>query len=86
MRKSILLILLFTFALTAPACGQRREELQQKSELIINTSHLDSLFEEVTSLGNTFGIIHIYSEYPDYKWVGDSDEGIACIESGATPH
>ena len=49
MRKSILLILLFTFVLAAPACEQRREELQQKTEFIINTSHLDSLFEEVTS-------------------------------------
>jgi hypothetical protein len=83
MRKSILLILLFTFVLTAPACDQRREELQQKTELIINTSHLDSLYEEVTSFGNTFGIIHIYSEYPAYKWVGDSDEGIACIDDAS---
>jgi len=83
MRKSILLILIFTFVLAAPACDQRSGELQQKTELIINTSHLDSLYEEVTSFGNTFGIIHIYSEYPDYKWVGDSDEGIACIDDAA---
>jgi hypothetical protein len=83
MRKSILLLLLFTFVLAAPVCNQRSGELQQKTELIINTSHLDSLYEEVTSFGNTFGIIHIYSEYPDYKWVGDSDEGIACIDDAA---
>jgi hypothetical protein len=80
MRKSILLILLFTFVLAASACEHGREELQQKSELIINTSHLDSLFEEVTVAESSFGIIYIYSEYPDYKWVGDSDEGIACID------
>ena len=27
--------------------------------------------------------IHIYSEYPDYKWVGDEDEGIACIDDAS---
>ncbi len=29
------------------------------------------------------GIIHIYSDYPDYKWVGDEDEGIACVDDAA---
>ena len=83
MRKSILLILLFSFILVAPTCDQRRGEFQQKTELIINTSHLDSLYEEVTVSGKTFGIIHIYSEYPDYKWVADMDEGIACVDDAA---
>jgi hypothetical protein len=83
MRKSILLILLFTIVLFVSACDQRRAELQQNTELIINTSHLDSLYEEITVADHTIGIIHIYSEYPDYKWVGDADEGIACIDDAA---
>ena len=29
------------------------------------------------------GIIHIYSNYPDYKWIGDDDEGIACVDDAA---
>ena len=29
------------------------------------------------------GIIHIYSNYPDYKWAGDEDEGIACVDDAA---
>lgn len=28
-------------------------------------------------------IIHIYSNYPEYKWVGDDDEGIACVDDAA---
>ena len=28
-------------------------------------------------------IIHIYSNYPDYAYVGDDDEGIACIDDAA---
>jgi hypothetical protein len=53
---------------------------QQK---LINTSHLDYLYEEISADGNKFGIIHIYCEYPDYKLVGDSDEGIACVDDVA---
>jgi hypothetical protein len=28
-------------------------------------------------------IVHIYSEAPDYHWVGDDDEGIACVDDAA---
>jgi hypothetical protein len=50
---------------------------------ILNSAHLDSLYQEVQVNGKTIGIIHIYSEYPDYGWVNDSDEGIACIDDCA---
>lgn len=53
---------------------------QQK---LINPSHLDNLYEEISIRGEKIGIIHIYSEYPDYKWVGDDDEGIACVDDAA---
>ncbi len=52
--------------------------------LSINTAHLDHLFEKILIPGgDTVGIIHIYSEYPDYQRVGVSDEGIACIDDVA---
>lgn len=50
---------------------------------IVNTSHLDHLYEEVKAGNDTMGIIHIYAEAPDYHWVGDEDEGIACIDDAA---
>lgn len=50
------------------------------SQKLVNTSHLDHLYEEISVDGNKLGIIHIYCEYPDYKWVSDSDEGIACVD------
>ena len=53
---------------------------QQK---LINTSHLDHLYDEISVDGEKLGIIHIYCEYPDYKWVGDSDEGISCVDDVA---
>ncbi|RJP65818.1 MAG: hypothetical protein C4539_12495 [Ignavibacteriales bacterium] len=53
------------------------------AEGLINTSHLDHLYEQINVNGNKLGIIHIYSEYPDYKWIGDEDEGITCVDDVA---
>lgn len=61
------------------ACTQK-----QAIELrLTNLAHLNHLYEEVTIDRQPMAIIHIYSEYPDYKWVDDSDEGIACVDDAA---
>ena len=49
----------------------------------INTAHLDALYQEIKVNGHDVGIVHIYSEYPDYHWVGDQDEGIACVDDAS---
>jgi len=51
-----------------------------KEKSLVNTKHLDYLYQEIKVDGKELGIIHIYCEYPDYKWVGDEDEGIACVD------
>lgn len=53
------------------------------SSSLVNTSHIDFLFEKIDVNGKEMGIIHIYSNYPDYKWIGDDDEGIACVDDAA---
>ncbi len=50
---------------------------------VVNTTHLDGLYEEKKVAGHNVGIVHIYSEYPDYQWVGDQDEGIACVDDAS---
>jgi hypothetical protein len=61
---------------------QSKKEIQQPPS-VINTAHLDHLYEEIKMGDDTVGIIHIYSEYPDYHHVGDSDEGIACVDDAS---
>ncbi len=73
---SIFLILL---AISNLSCAQTNE----KQLVLINTSHLDSLYEDITIENKSMGIIHIYSDFPDYKWIGDDDEGIACVDDAA---
>ncbi|MGE5811979.1 MAG: hypothetical protein ACM339_10775, partial [Ignavibacteria bacterium] len=50
---------------------------------LVNTFHLDFLYEEIKVDGEEMGIIHIYSNYPGYKWTADDDEGIACVDDAA---
>ncbi|HUR31215.1 MAG TPA: hypothetical protein VMZ69_07265 [Saprospiraceae bacterium] len=60
-------------------CAQP-EKKQTEHETTLNTSHLDALYEEIKLGEDSVGIVHIYSEYPDYHFVGDADEGMACVD------
>ncbi|CUU07895.1 Por secretion system C-terminal sorting domain-containing protein [Candidatus Thermokryptus mobilis] len=46
----------------------------------INLKHIDYLVEKVVMDADTVAIIHIYSNYPDYKYVPALGEGIACVD------
>ena len=82
MKKPVLLFIFSSLLLFTFDCEYRSQE-QQNIGSLINTAHLDFLYEEITIADQSIGIIHIYSEYPDYKWVGDADEGIACVDDAA---
>jgi len=76
--------LLFVFViLFLPTCREADEKQDSKVNSLVNTSHLDHLYEEINIDGKSMGIIHIYSDYPDYNWIGDDDEGIACVDDAA---
>ncbi|PAP75376.1 hypothetical protein [Rubrivirga marina] len=48
-----------------------------------NLDHLDFLGEDVVHEGDTLRLVHIYAEAPDWRFVGDDDEGIACVDDAA---
>lgn len=50
---------------------------------LVNLDHLLHLTEPVTIDGQEMAIVHIYSEYPDYEWVDDADEGISAVDDVA---
>src|SRR5687768_8419827 len=54
-----------------------------KTASLINTAHLDHLYDEIVVEGDTVGMVHIYAEYPDYHFVGDADEGFTCVDDVA---
>ncbi|HEX7571637.1 MAG TPA: hypothetical protein VF514_00985 [Bacteroidota bacterium] len=52
----------------------------------INFAHLDHLTERVALGGDKVSIVHIYANYPDYRWVAAAEsgpEGIACVDDAA---
>jgi hypothetical protein len=49
----------------------------------VNLAHLNFLVEDVEMAGQSMAITHIYSEYPGYKWVDASGEGIAAVDDAA---
>lgn len=84
-RLAATLLLLSTLVLAAPGCSAAgpEEEGPDEERAMLNLSHLDALGQEVEVGGVTYRIIHIYAEAPDYHWVGDDDEGIACVDDAA---
>lgn len=60
-----------------------RKNSSAEVRLKVNTQHLNKLFQEINFNGTKVGIVHIYSEYPDYKWVDAKGEGIACVDDAS---
>lgn len=50
---------------------------------LVNTAHLDHLYEERLIDGNVLGTQWIYCEAPLYKLVSDDDEGYTCVDDVA---
>ncbi len=81
--KLIPFLLGFYLLIVAGGCRKKNPDLPSIGNRMANPAHLNFLFEPVIFKGDSAGIIHIYSEYPDYLWVGDEDEGIACVDDAA---
>lgn len=64
-------------------CNGNNPEKEVAGSSILNLDHLDYLGEVVNHNGEEVRLIHIYAEAPDYEWVGDSDEGISCVDDVA---
>jgi hypothetical protein len=77
--KNLFIVSILFFAF----CQKADEKQIPQTNLLVNTSHLNSLYEEININGKLMGIIHIYSDYPDYNWIGDEDEGIACVDDAS---
>jgi len=49
----------------------------------INFDHFDHLYKEIDFNGEKVGIVHIYSEYPDYEFEIEPKEGFTCVDDVA---
>jgi hypothetical protein len=52
----------------------------------VNFSHLQHLTETILMGGENVDIVHVYANYPDYRWFEAADagtEGVACVDDAA---
>ena len=82
-------VLLAATALALSACASTprvTERREAPAASGFNLAHLDFLGEDVVLPGapaDTLRFVHIYAEAPDWRFVGDDDEGIACVDDAA---
>jgi hypothetical protein len=53
---------------------------------LVNFRHLEHLTERIELDGSQVSIVHIYANFPDYRWVDVKEagpEGIACVDDAA---
>lgn len=82
MKKNIVLLSSLIMMLIATGCSNPSEP-EQEIESTFNLSHLEHLIETVEHDGEQVSIVHIYADAPTYNWVGDDDEGEACVDDVA---
>ena len=75
----MLFVLLMATAGTAVAVAQQRPVKRP----LANPAHLEHLYDEISVGDNLLGTIWIYCEAPDYRLVGDEDEGFTCVDDVA---
>ena len=72
-------ILLFLIILSS--CSKNNVPLSNDS--LLNTSHLEHLYQEIEINNTHLGTIWIYCDAPDYQLVADDDEGFTCVDDVA---
>lgn len=55
----------------------------EMNKVLINLDHFNHLYQEIDIEGDTLGIVHIYSEYPDYEYAIEPKEGYTCVDDVA---
>ena len=71
-----ILTLLFLSVLFLSSC----DKIDVDNNSLVNTNHLEQLYQEVNINKNILGTIWIYCNAPDYNVVTDDDEGFTCID------
>jgi len=72
-------VVLFLMFISLTGC---QEKVQKKPTL--NYKHLNYLYQKVNlPNGKQAGVIHIYSNYPNYKYAIEPKEGFACVDDAA---
>jgi hypothetical protein len=82
-RASASLVALALFACAAPRTASPAIDAASQATPRVSLAHLDHLFAEAVVDGERVGVLHIYSEAPDYRFAIEPREGYACVDDVA---
>ena len=78
--RNILFIVIILICFVS--CTAKKESKIDVSDNI-NFDHFNHLYKEINFNGKKVGIVHIYSEYPDYDFEIEPREGFTCVDDVA---
>ncbi len=79
-KKNILTIIIIL--LTFVSCTKNKKAVPVLNDNV-NFDHFNHLYKEIDFNGKKAGIVHIYSEYPDYEFEIEPKEGFTCVDDVA---
>ena len=81
------LVLLCALSISLLSCANQHsnDDVPRKvaSQSEVSLEHFNHLFSEITVGQRQLGIVHIYSEYPDYAYAIEPAEGFTCVDDVA---
>ena len=81
--KNIKTIVFTTIIFLCIASCSKNKETKPALTESINLDHFNHLFKEIELNGKDVGIVHIYSEYPNYEFEIEPNEGFTCVDDVA---
>lgn len=78
----LIVILLLCFGVSG-VMAQESTPVPTASDQLVNLDHLRFLTQPVTIDDTDMAIVHIYSEFPEYKWVDAAGEGLSAVDDVA---
>ncbi len=80
LKDSILFALIISIGLAS--CSGKKETKQALTDSV-NLDHFNHLYKEIELNGKDVAIVHIYSEYPNYDFEIEPNEGFTCVDDVA---
>lgn len=77
--KSLIIVMICCGSLFMVSCSSPEKEIKS----LINTDHLDHLYDEFEFNSQPAALVYIYADYPDYAPIVAPGEGIACVDDMA---
>ena len=81
-KNKIILVITSIIILCTTSCAEKKES----SPAVLtstNLDHFEHLYKEIKLNGKEVAIVHIYSEYPDYDFEIEPNEGFTCVDDVA---